>query len=557
MNTDLAIARSITPRPIIDVAADLALEPEALELYGPHKAKITLPALEHLLNRPNPPGKIVLVTAITPTPAGEGKTTTTIGLAQALCRLGRKALCALREPSMGPVFGMKGGATGGGYAQVLPMDDINLHFTGDMHAISAAHNLLAALIDNHLHQGNTLGIDPHTITFPRVVDMNDRALRHTIIGLGGRLGGIPRESHFAITVASEVMAILCLSRSLHELKQRLGRILVAQRRDGSPVTAADLKAHGAMTAILRDAIKPNLVQTTEGTPALVHGGPFANIAHGCSSIIATLLARQLADIVVTEAGFGSDLGFEKYCHIVAPAASIPPDAVVLVATIRALKMHGGVSKKRLDIENVDALARGLINLDRHAHNVARRGVPFVIAINRFYQDTAAETATVLQHCEANGWPVALCDVWARGGEGGTELAHAVLQALQQPARFQPVYHAEQPLMEKLNAIATQVYGASKVELTPEAEQQRRWLEAHHLDRMPVCIAKTQYSFSDNPKAGPAPTSFTLHIRQLRPATGAGFIVALAGDIMTMPGLPATPAAEAIDVDENGQITGLF
>jgi len=557
MMTDLEIAQSATPRPVIDVAADLGLTFDDLELYGANKAKISFLALNRLLQSDTPNAKIVLVTAITPTPAGEGKTTTTIGLTQALCKLGKRAISCTREPSMGPVFGMKGGAAGGGYAQVLPMEDINLHFTGDMHAISAANNLLAALLDNHLQQGNRLDIDPRQITFPRVLDMNDRALRFTLIGLGGRTNGVPREAGFSITVASEVMAILCLSNSLTELKERLGKIIVGRNHSGEPVTAADLKANGAMTAVLRDALKPNLVQTLEGTPAFVHGGPFANIAHGCSTVLSTRVAQKLGDIVITEAGFGSDLGFEKYCDIVATSAGLPPDAVVLVATIRALKMHGGVSKKRLTGENVKAVERGLVNLDRHAQNVAGRGVPFVIAINHFASDTDAEIALVRSHCEERGWSVAFCDVWAEGGEGGKELAHAVLAALDTPNNFRPVYTAEQPLLDKLNAVATQVYGANGVQLTSEAESQLKWLNEHGCANLRVCIAKTQYSFSDDPKGGGAQTDFTITIRQLRPSAGAGFVVALAGEIMTMPGLPETPAAEAIDVDENGQIVGLF
>lgn len=558
MNVDLAIAQAATPRPITDVAADLGLTPDDLELYGTNKAKIAFPTLNRLLqDTSRPDGKIVLVTAITPTPAGEGKTTVTIGLAQALCKLGKRAISATREPSMGPVFGVKGGAAGGGYAQVLPMEDINLHFTGDMHAISAAHNLLAAMLDNHLHQGNELKLDPRAIGFGRVVDMNDRALRNIVLGLGGRMGGIPREGFYSITVASEVMAILCLSNSLVELKERLGRIVVGQTQDGAPVTAADLKAHGAMAAILRDALKPNLVQTLEGTPAFVHGGPFGNIAHGCSSVLGTKLARKLGEIVVTEAGFGSDLGFEKYCDIVATSADLPPDAVVLVATIRALKMHGGVSKKRLDGENVAAVARGLANLDRHAQNVAGRGAPFVVAINHFKGDTEAETNVVREHCQARGWRVAVADVWGGGGTGGKELGEAVLEALKQPSQFAPVYTTAMPLRDKLNAIATRVYGADGVELSPEAETQRKWLETHGYGDLRVCVAKTQYSFSDDPKGGGAPTGFKIHVRALRPSAGAGFVVALAGDIMTMPGLPEHPAAEAIDLDDEGRITGLF
>lgn len=558
MNTDLAIAQAARPRPITDVAADLGLTVADLELYGTNKAKIATATLNRLLNDTGrPKGKIVLVTAITPTPAGEGKTTTTIGLTQALCKLGKKAISATREPSMGPVFGVKGGAAGGGYAQVLPMEDINLHFTGDMHAISAAHNLLAAMLDNHLYQGNTLGLVPHTIGFRRVVDMNDRALRNVVIGLGGRLGGVPRESGYSITVASEVMAILCLSNSLAELKARLGRILVGQNREGAPVTASDLKAHGAMTAILRDALKPNLVQTLEGTPAFVHGGPFANIAHGCSTVLATKLAQALGDIVVTEAGFGSDLGFEKYCDIVAPSAGLPPDVVVLVATVRALKMHGGVSKKRLEAENVGAVTRGLANLDRHARNIAQMGVPFVIALNKFSKDTPAEIGAILEYCQAQGWRVAECDVWAAGSEGGRELGREVLAALETPGNFAPNYTPEMSLREKLNAVATRVYGADGVELLPEAEAQLKWLEEQGFGSLRVCIAKTQYSFSDDPKGGGSPTGFTVKVRSLHPSAGAGFVVALAGEIMTMPGLPEVPAAEAIDVDENGTIVGLF
>jgi formate--tetrahydrofolate ligase len=558
MTTDLAIAQAATLRPVTDIAADLGLSPADLELYGRTKAKLSYEAINRLLaDTDKPNGKIVLVTAITPTPAGEGKTTVTIGLAQGLCKLGKRAISATREPSMGPVFGVKGGAAGGGYAQVLPMEDINLHFTGDMHAIGAAHNLLAAMIDNHMQQGNRLNIEPRTILFPRVVDMNDRALRFLVLGLGGRTNGVPRESGFSITVASEVMAILCLSNSLPELKERLGRIVVAHSKEGKPVLASDIKANGAMTAILRDALKPNLVQTLEGTPAFVHGGPFGNIAHGCSSILATKVARKLGEIVVTEAGFGSDLGFEKYCDIVATSADLPPDAVVLVATVRALKMHGGVGRKKLDGENVQAVQKGLANLDRHARNVAQMGVPFVVAINHFGGDTQAETDVVTAHCKQQGWRVAVADVWERGGEGGRELGTAVLEALDTPGHFAPNYEADSPLLDKMNAIATRVYGANGVQLSGEAESQRRWLELNGLGHLRICIAKTQYSFSDDPKAGGAPTDFTIHVRELRPSAGAGFVVALAGDIMTMPGLPEHPAAENIDVDEHGQITGLF
>ena len=467
-NVDLSLAQAATLRPISEVAADLGLTPEDIELYGKNKAKLSYETLERVLNEDTPNGKIVLVTAITPTTAGEGKTTVTIGLAQALCKLGKRAICAIREPSMGPVFGMKGGATGGGKAQVLPMEEINLHFTGDMHAITSAHNLLAAIVDNHLHHGNSLDIATRTVTFPRVLDMNDRALRSIVCGLGGRNGGVPRESSFSITVASEVMAIFCLSNSMEELKTRLGRIVVGRNRAGAPVTALDLKAHGAMAALLKDALKPNLVQTLEGTPAMVHGGPFANIAHGCSSVLGTKTARKLADIVTTEAGFGSDLGFEKYCDIVAPTANLAPDAVVLVATIRALKMHGGAKKEALSTEDTDALQKGFANLARHAKNVGGRGVPFVIAINHFASDTDAETALVRQFCEANGWKVAFCDVWGEGGAGGKELAETVLELLETPGNFTPVYDDTSDLKGKFNAVARKVYGAKGVIFSSEA-----------------------------------------------------------------------------------------
>jgi formate--tetrahydrofolate ligase len=559
MNVDLEIAQKVTLRPIVDIANDLGLTQDDLELYGKYKAKLSFDTVNRLIQSDRPNGKIVLVTAITPTPAGEGKTTTTIGLTQALCKLGKKAISATREPSMGPVFGVKGGAAGGGYAQVLPMEDINLHFTGDMHAISAAHNLLSAMIDNHLQQGNALNIDSRQITWPRVLDMNDRALRFVNIGLGGRTNGVPRESKFSITVASEVMAILCLSNSLIELKERLGRIVIGRTegKPAKPVTAADLKAQGAMAALLKDALKPNLVQTLEGTPAFVHGGPFANIAHGCSTVLSSHVARKLGEIVITEGGFGSDLGFEKYCDIVAPTAGLPPDAVVLVATIRALKMHGGVSKTKLTTENVAAVERGLKNLERHALNVEGRGAPFVISINHFTSDTDAETAAVRAFCQAHGWRVAFADVWGNGGAGGRELAEQVLDALNAPNHFEPVYTAEMSLPEKLNAVVQKVYGGEGVEFAPEAETQLKWLNENGFGSLRVCIAKTQYSFSDDPKGGGAPTGFKIRVRELRLSAGAGFVVALAGDIMTMPGLPEFPAAEAIDVDEHGQITGLF
>ena len=560
MPTDLEIAHSVTPRPIVDIAADLGLAPDDLEAYGRDKAKISAPAMRRVLDAPNGSrGKLVLVTAITPTPAGEGKTTVTIGLAQGLCRLGKRAVAAVREPSMGPVFGMKGGAAGGGHAQVLPMEDINLHFTGDMHALGAANNLLAAMTDNHIYQGNALGLDVRTLAHRRCLDMNDRALRQVVAGLGGKANGYPRETGFQITVASETMAILCLSESLAELKERLGRIVVGQNSKGEPVTSAQLGAHGAMAALLRDAIKPNLVQTLEGTPAFVHGGPFGNIAHGCSSVLGTKLALRLGEVVVTEAGFGSDLGFEKYCDIVAAPRQpdLNPDAVVLIATVRALKMHGGVSKAALNKENVRAVTRGLPNLDRHAANVAQIGVPFVVTVNKFTQDTNAEVEVVVGHCRARGWRVAVNDVWGAGGEGGRELGEAVLDALAEPGRFRPIYDAGQPLKDKIETLAANVYGADGVEFSPEAQKQIAWLTAHGFGHLPVCVAKTQYSFSDDPTRRGAPTGFTLRVRALTLSAGAGFVVALMGDILTMPGLPRHPAALDIDVDADGVISGLF
>ncbi len=565
MPTDLEIAHSVTPRPIGDVAADLGLTPGDLELYGRDKAKISLPALERLLAPPLlgaggvPRGKLIVVTAITPTPAGEGKTTVTIGLAQGLNTLGKKAIAAIREPSLGPVFGVKGGAAGGGYAQVLPMEDINLHFTGDMHALGAANNLLAAMTDNHIYQGNALGLDVRTIAHKRCLDMNDRALRETTIALGGKANGYPRESGFQITVASEVMAILCLSESLTELKQRLGNIVVGQTVKGEIVTASALGAHGAMAALLRDAIKPNLVQTLEGTPAFVHGGPFGNIAHGCSSVLGTRLALRLGDYVVTEAGFGSDLGFEKFCDIVAaprmPALS--PDAVVLIATVRALKMHGGVGKSQLGREDVAAVRRGLPNLDRHAANVGQIGVPVVVTVNTFASDTAAEVEAVVSHCRAQGWRVAVNNVWGEGGTGGRELGEAVLDALETPGDFKPIYDASLPIADKLDALALKVYGADGVTLSADAEKQIAWLDAHGFGKLPLCVAKTQNSLSDDKTKLGAPTGFRIHVRALTVSAGAGFVVALAGDILTMPGLPKRPAALDIDIDAAGQITGLF
>jgi formate--tetrahydrofolate ligase len=558
MPTDLEIAQSVTPRPILDVAAELGLAPDDLELYGRDKAKINYPAIERLLDQPRR-GKLVVMTAITPTPAGEGKTTVTIGLAQGLCRLGTRAIAAVREPSLGPVFGMKGGATGGGYAQVLPMEDINLHFTGDMHALTTANNLLAALTDNHLYNGNKLGLDVRTIAHKRCLDVNDRALREIVVALGGKSNGYPRETGFQITVASEVMAILCLSESLTELKERLGRIVVGQTRQGEPITAARLGASGAMAALLRDALKPNLVQTLDGTPAFVHGGPFGNIAHGCSSILGTKLALRLGEVVVTEAGFGSDLGFEKFCDIVA-APRLPdlaPDAVVLVATVRALKMHGGVGLDHLNQEDLDAVRRGLPNLDRHAANVGQIGVPFVVTVNTFASDTEAEIAAVRDHCAAQGWRFAVNDVWGQGGDGGRELGAAVLKALETPSEFRPIYDANGTLEEKIETLAARVYGANGVEISADARKQLVWLQKHGLDRLPVCVAKTQYSLSDDPTRRGAPTGFMLNVRALTLSAGAGFVVALMGNILTMPGLPKHPAALDIDVDASGRISGLF
>ncbi len=560
MPTDLQIAHSVTPRPILDVAADLGLSPDDLELYGRDKAKVSAPALARLLaERDAPRGKLVLVTAITPTPAGEGKTTVTIGLAQGLCQLGKRAIAAVREPSLGPVFGMKGGAAGGGYAQVIPMEDINLHFTGDMHALTAANNLLAALTDNHIYQGNTLGLDVRTLAHRRCLDINDRALRQTVVGLGGKSNGYPRETGFQITVASEVMAILCLSETLAEFKERLGRVVVGQNTQSVPVTAADLGAAGAMAALLRDALKPNLVQTLEGTPAFVHGGPFGNIAHGCSSVLGTRLALRLGEVVVTEAGFGSDLGFEKFVDIVAAPRQpqLNPDAVVLIATVRALKMHGGVGKGHLNKEDVNAMRRGLPNLDRHAANVGQIGVPVVVTVNTFASDTAAEIDAVVSHCRERGWRVAVNDVWGKGGAGGRELGAAVLDALETPGAFRPIYQLSLPLEGKLNALAANVYGADGVEISPEAQKQLAWLTANGFGALPVCVAKTQYSFSDDATRRGAPEGFVLRVRGFTLSAGAGFVVALMGDILTMPGLPKHPAALDIDVDANGVISGLF
>ena len=555
MKTDIEIAQACPLRPIAEIADAAGINREYLELYGNHKAKIDCRLLKDAGGKK---GKLILVTAINPTPAGEGKTTTTVGLADGLRKLGKNTMVALREPSLGPVFGVKGGAAGGGYAQVVPMEDINLHFTGDFHAIGAANNLLAAMLDNHIQQGNQLGIDVKRIVWKRCVDMNDRQLRNIIDGLGGRAQGVPREDGFDITVASEVMAVLCLSSDISDLKARLGRMVVAYTYEDKPVTANDLKAAGAMTALLKDALKPNLVQTLEGTPALVHGGPFANIAHGCNSVIATRMAMALADYAVTEAGFGADLGAEKFLDIKCRLAGLKPDAVVIVATVRALKNHGGVSKADLNQENLAALERGMPNLLRHVSNIKNLyGLPCVVAINAFPTDTGAELKLVEDKCRELGVNVALSEVWAKGGDGGIALAEEVVRLCDMPSNFRFAYDANDSIEKKLRDICRNVYGADGVSLTPAAKNQLVQLEALGFGSLPICMAKTQYSFSDDPVLLGAPEGFTVTVRNLRVSAGAGFIVALTGDIMTMPGLPKVPAAERIDVDENGRITGLF
>ncbi len=553
--SDIEIAQSCAMKPITEIAAAAGVSPEYLELYGNCKAKID-PRL--LREEPHRNGKLVLVTAINPTPAGEGKTTTTVGLADALRLLGKKSLVALREPSLGPVFGVKGGAAGGGYAQVVPMEDINLHFTGDFHAIGAANNLLAAMLDNHIQQGNALGIDVKKIVWKRCVDMNDRQLRNIVDGLGGRMQGVPREDGFDITVASEIMAVLCLSGGILDLKARLGRVIVAYTYDGQPVTAHDLKAEGAMTALLKDALKPNLVQTLEGTPAFIHGGPFANIAHGCNSVTATRLALALGDYAITEAGFGADLGAEKFLDIKCRMAGLTPDAVVIVATVRALKHHGGAPKTDLNRENLSALERGLPNLLRHVDNIRNvYGLPCVVAINAFPTDTKAELALVEEKCRELGVRAALSEVWAKGGEGGKALAEEVIRLCEEPKDFRFSYSEMDSIEQKLEDIVTKVYHGKGVALTPAAKKQAAELTDLGFDKLPICVAKTQYSFSDDPSLLGAPEDFTVTVRNLKVSAGAGFLVALTGEIMTMPGLPKVPAAEKIDVDENGKITGLF
>nr|WP_275950528.1 formate--tetrahydrofolate ligase [Enterococcus alcedinis] len=554
--SDIEIALQTTMKPIQEIVEDLGLTDESYDLYGKYKAKLNVRELDQLAERPN--GKLILVTAITPTPAGEGKTTTSVGLADGLSAIGKKAMLALREPSLGPVFGMKGGAAGGGYAQVVPMEDINLHFTGDFHAISAANNLLAALLDNHIHHGNALQIDSRRITWKRVVDMNDRQLRHIVNGLQGKANGVPREDGFDITVASEMMAILCLSNSLTDLKEKLAKIIVGYNLNAQPVTAGDLKATGALAALLKDAIHPNVVQTLEHTPALIHGGPFANIAHGCNSVLATKMALKYADYCVTEAGFGGDLGAEKFIDIKCRMAELQPDAVVLVATIRALKMHGGVAKSELGAENIEAVLAGLPNLERHLSNMQETfGLPVVVAINQFPTDTQAELDAVQAACQARGVDVVISEVWEKGGAGGVALAEKVVELAERENHFQFAYDLEDTIEEKLNKIVQKVYGGEKAVLTPAARFEMKELERLGFGNYPICMAKTQYSFSDNPTLIGAPTDFDVTIRQLKVSAGAGFIVALTGAMMTMPGLPKVPAAEGIDVDEFGTITGLF
>ncbi|MBR6184975.1 MAG: formate--tetrahydrofolate ligase [Clostridia bacterium] len=555
MLTDIEIAQATPMKPIYEIARNAGINEDLLEPYGKYKAKLDATTIRR---KDKKDGKLILVTAITPTPAGEGKTTTTIGLADGLRKLGKQSIVALREPSLGPVFGVKGGAAGGGYAQVVPMEDINLHFTGDFHAIGAANNLLAAMLDNHIHQGNSLNIDPRRIVWRRCVDMNDRQLRNIVDGLGGRVNGVPREDGYDITVASEIMAVLCLSDSLTDLKERLGRMVVTYTYDEQPVTAGQLKAAGAMTALLRDALKPNLVQTLEGTPAIVHGGPFANIAHGCNSIMATRTALKLGDYIVTEAGFGADLGAEKFLDIKCRINDLKPDAVVVVATVRALKMHGGLPKTELGHEDLNALRKGLPNLLQHVENMTQvYGLPCVVAINRFPNDTERELRLIEDECRALHVNVALSEVWAKGGEGGVKLAEEVVRLCDAENRFQFSYPLEMPIEEKISAIVRRIYHGDGVQLTPNAKKQIAQLEKLGFGGLPVCMAKTQYSFSDDPSLLGAPKGFLVTVRSVRVSAGAGFIVALTGDIMTMPGLPKAPAAEKIDVDENGRITGLF
>ena len=556
MLSDIEIAQQAKMQKITDVAAKLGISEDDIELYGKYKAKLSYDLIRRVKDKKD--GKLILVTAITPTPAGEGKSTTTVGLAQGLAKLGKKVIVALREPSLGPCMGIKGGAAGGGYSQVVPMEDINLHFTGDFHAITSAHMLLAAMLDNHIQQGNALNIDPRRIAWKRVVDMNDRELRNIVVGLGGKAHGVPRQDGFDITVASEVMAILCLASSLHDLKERLAKIIVAYDYNGQPVTAGQIKAQGAMAALLKDAVKPNLVQTLENVPAIIHGGPFANIAHGCNSVMATQTGMKLADYTITEAGFGADLGAEKFFDIKCRYAGLKPDATVIVATVRALKMHGGVPKTDLKTPNVEAVKKGLVNLEKHIENVKKFGVPCVVAINIFAQDTAEELEAVREHCAKHGVNVALSDVFAKGGEGGIDLAKEVIALADSgESKFAPIYPLEMSLKGKIETIAKEIYGADGVNYTKEADKALKEFEELGYGNLPICMAKTQYSFSDDPALLGRPSGFKITIRNCRIAAGAGFIVVLTGDVMTMPGLPKVPAAEKIDVSDDGVISGLF
>ncbi|WP_442854009.1 formate--tetrahydrofolate ligase [Bacillus sp. FJAT-18017] len=554
--SDIEIAQEAKMKPITEIAAMLGLAEDDLELYGKYKAKLSTDVLKKLQTRPS--GKIILVTAINPTPAGEGKSTVTVGLGDAFNKIGKKAMIAMREPSLGPTMGIKGGAAGGGYSQVLPMEDINLHFTGDLHAITTANNALAALIDNHLQQGNELRIDSRRIVWKRAVDLNDRALRKVIIGLGGPIQGVPREDGFDITVASEIMAVLCLATDLEDLKRRLAQMVVAYNDQKEPVTAGDLGVEGALTLLLKDAVKPNIVQTIEHTPAMVHGGPFANIAHGCNSVIATTTAAKLADYVITEAGFGADLGAEKFLHIKSRSAQINPEAVVIVATIRALKMHGGVPKNELSTENIPALTLGFANLKKHIETIREFGLPAVVAVNKFVTDSAEEVKTLIDWCEAEQIPVALTEVWEKGGEGGIDLAEKVLKAIEEtPNTFHPLYDLADPIDVKVRTIVQKVYGGLDVEFSAKAKKQLEEYDRYGWTNLPICMAKTQYSLSDNPSLLGKPTGFTVTVREFKPSIGAGFLVALTGEVMTMPGLPKRPAAMNMDVDDNGNAVGLF
>ncbi|WP_300348552.1 formate--tetrahydrofolate ligase [Clostridium sp.] len=556
MKNDIEIAQSAKMEPIVDIAKKIGLSEDDIELYGKYKCKISLEAINRLEN--NKMGKLVLVTAINPTPAGEGKSTVTVGLGQALNKIGKNTIITLREPSLGPVFGIKGGAAGGGYSQVVPMEDINLHFTGDMHAITSANNLLCAAIDNHIHQGNKLKIDSRRIVFKRVIDMNDRALRSIVVGMGGKINGFLREDGFMITVASEIMAILCMAKDLEDLKERMGNILVAYNLDGEPVYAKELEVDGAMALLMKDAIKPNLVQTLENTPAIIHGGPFANIAHGCNSIIATKTALKMSDITITEAGFGADLGAEKFLDIKCRYGELNPDCVVLVATIRALKHHGGVKKEELSIPNIEALNKGIENLEKQIENIKSYGVPVVVAINKFTTDSDEEVKTIEDFCKNLGVEVSLTEVWEKGGEGGIDLANKVIKTMEnEPSNFKVIYDSEESIQDKVLKIVQTIYGGNGVNYTPQALKQIGEIEKFNLDKLPICMAKTQYSLSDNPSLLGRPKNFDITVKEVRVSNGAGFIVVLTGDVMTMPGLPKVPAANKMDIKDNGEIVGLF